>query len=130
MKNFLLPLIILLVVSCGKKYETLYILNRVVEGYNEKTDIETVIEMTDEYFQIELQSVQGGKKFIAEFKKEWTYKPPYSKLEYIRIVDKDTSLIYFLNQGEFLNFMTNKGYEVLSQEQHKYGANYMFKRKK
>jgi hypothetical protein len=102
--------------------------SKAVNGKNEVTHSE--VELTDKYFDIELQSAKQGEYHVAtkDLIKSIAGQPFHMKTVYL--VDQgETKAKHFPSTSEFLNFMDKCGYEMVSQKQEKYKVLYTFKRK-
>lgn len=114
---FILILVILTttICSCGIQYQPLYI-KTLTDGSSSITKVQ------DEYFEIELCSV-GGHDYITN--KELSMDP----LRMIIIVDEAGEVARFMDSASFLNYMSERGYEMQDQIKKPYCTAYTFKRK-
>jgi hypothetical protein len=99
-------------------------------GVNEKQitkDSNYVIE--NDYFEVGLYSVGQGKSYIAEKEIEEPRSIENFKSVTLYIVDSTQNPISFKSSTEFLNYMSERGYEMVDQEKLKYHTDYTFKRK-
>lgn len=112
------------------KYEPIYI---TTFTYAEKNGKETKNEfktdaLTSDYLEIDLKSLRDGTYEASKNLKPITDPNNYTAIA-VTISDKNRKTLYFQDSGEFLNFMSSHGYEMVDQTKNKYGANYTFKKK-
>ncbi len=122
MKNTLFTVLIILMAiacSCGIDNKPIYI------ATYKSIDSVVVSEVKDDYFEISLHSMQSGTNYKAS--KE--YKDSEGDWVFIDIVDMEGERIRFTNSTEFLNFISERGYEMVDQSKEKYITHYTFKKK-
>lgn len=94
----------------------------------EKRD--TTTEVASEYFEIGLYSYEGGDHFTTKKDLEDVIDldhPQNTRSKYFEIVEND-SLKSFSSSTEFLNYMSERGYEMVDQSKLRYHTDYTFKR--
>lgn len=99
-------------------------------GVDEKRmtkDSNYVIE-TD-YFEVGLYSVGQGKSYIAEKEIEEPKSIENFKSVTLYVVDSTQNPISFNNSTEFLNYMSERRYEMVDQQKLKYRTDYTFKKR-
>ncbi len=91
----------------------------------EEKDTITIVE--SDYFEVALS--QKGDDYLGHQKVVTEVTTTNYKVIYFTIVQKNGMEIKFEHSTDFLNFISERGYEMASQEKNKYGADYVFKRK-
>lgn len=134
-KNLIFILLIsLLLVSYNSnsspKEEILYIKTEDITGSGpNQIEKETIGIINTDYFEVKLHAQTTGgflaQKTIVEPKIHETFK-----YVFFTIVKEDGTKINFPTSTEFLNFMSARGYDMVSQLEDQYGNFYTFKRKK
>ncbi len=92
-----------------------------------RKDTTTTVE--SEYFEVKLSSVSNGEFYIAG---KQLLKPQIGreyKTEFFKVVDEQGKELEFKTPTDFLNFMSNAGYELKEQEKQTFGIDYTFKKK-
>ena len=121
---------VLIITACGKHKSELYILTTTVHGSDDKEVRKDSLTMIDsDYFETSLESMSNGTIYRAG--KELV-KPSIDQefqMTFFEIVAKDRTSLRFKTSGEFLKFMSSKGYEMTDQTKYKYHTDYTFKRK-
>jgi hypothetical protein len=88
---------------------------------------EQLSEIKLEYFEVKL--VKQIDDFIATKDIENSKNGNNIKLVSISIVDRNGKLMHFKSSIEFLNYMSDRGYDVFNQVQEKESVNYTFKKR-
>ncbi len=126
MRNKLFTLLILaFLVSC-ENIKPLY-----VEKAPLSDAPKTVSAFNEDYFEIELAKMEGGSYSIATKGIEENTSTGLPTA-FITIVpdEKSSDPIHFKESTEFLNFMSDHGYEMVEQKEYKLKNTYTFKKKK
>jgi hypothetical protein len=82
-----------------------------------------------DYFEISLYSASNGSNFWAEKKIEEPKSLENFKVVTLYIVDKANKPISYTSSTDFLNYISERGYEMKDQQKFKYHTDYTFKRK-
>ena len=110
------------------KYPAPIIKTSTVVGDDRK---DVVTEVVSDYFDVTLtEAVDRDKGFMATKRIQDPEPGKTFKAIFFNIVDDRGGNQYFKTSTDFLNFMSEHGYDVSNQIPNKYGADYTFKRKK
>ncbi len=93
---------------------------------NPKVKKGNVESVTDAYFEIELNLLAENNEYVASKDVE---KISVGNVATIYITNQNGTAIHFKNTTELLNYMSKRGYDMISQSKKQYGYNYTFKRK-
>ena len=116
--------------SCKNSNQVIHIQTSEVVGTDDsqiRKDSITTIE--SEYFEVKISSVSNGEFYVAG---KQLLKPQIGKeykTEFFKVVDEQGKELEFKTPTDFLNFMSNAGYELKEQEKQKFGIDYTFKKK-
>jgi hypothetical protein len=134
MKNlFTLIALILTLASCKNESKIKLQKTTITEVGNE--NIKTVSDsyLNSDYFEINLVMYSNekdeSKYYLAQ---KDLVKPEIGKdfkMEVLKIVDQNNEEMQFTNSTDFLNFMSQNGYEMQLQEKKEYRIEYTFKKK-
>jgi len=99
-------------------------------GYDSSGTIarrDSIYAMKDDYFEISLDLLAKSDKYMANKKiGEFNVKGPIHLVQ-LYVVDSTGQNIHFSGTTEFLNFMSERDYELVSQMNKEYGTDYTFK---
>ncbi|HTF22026.1 MAG TPA: hypothetical protein VK658_28290 [Chryseolinea sp.] len=94
-------------------------------------DTTTVVE--SDYFEMSISSITdrtGRKKYTATKDLESpTAAGAGFHMKTQTVVDSNDSTVYFTTPEDWLNYMSERGYEMVSKTDKRYGAEYTFKKK-
>jgi len=93
-----------------------------------KITSDTLTKITSDYFEVTLGSVRGKGYSAGKTIEEATSMENF-RFIFFAITDKDGNALYFKSSADFLNYMSERGYEMADQVKNKYGADYTFKKK-
>ncbi|MBP9186820.1 MAG: hypothetical protein KBG11_06985 [Bacteroidia bacterium] len=126
----------LLVVSCNQTIGDLakdtannkVLINySIVTGINEnQVVVDSIFEFANDSLELGLYSMKQWTTYIAFKEIEKNIALDNYKLIAMYLVDTSNTTIHFKDTAEFLNHMTKRGYQVKSQQKHKYYTNYTF----
>ena len=91
--------------------------------------IDTLYYVDDTYFEMGLTSITNanGRSYLTQRKIEDT-KQPYRNVT-LYMIKPDSSVLRFNGCTDFLNYMDSIGYEMENSKEHRYGWDYVFKKK-
>lgn len=101
----------------------------VVGTGEEKKRTEDVSKIKSDYFEISLSLLSDSDMYIATRDLEKPSSMENFRMVVLTITNKEGEDIKFKGTTEFLNFMSEKGYEMVDQEKSKYSTSYTFKKK-
>lgn len=115
--------------SCQKDSPKIYIKTSTISGFPKMEKRDTTTEVTMEYFEIGLYSYESGNHFTTRKELENVIDlehPQNSKSKYFEIVEND-SLKSFTSSTEFINYMLERGYEMVDQSKLRHHTDYTFR---
>jgi len=115
--------------SSGNDHLTLRVSTTVADG--DKRHSETKV-VDGEYFETAISSISyrdGTKRYVATKDLESTQPGGEFHTKFSTVVDEHDSTQFFTSPEDFLNYMSARGYEMASQKEKRYGADYTFKKK-
>ena len=117
--------------SCqSNTQESLLINTRTVTGSGENSKVTSVISTIEsDYFEVTLSELSDEPKFIA--KKDLIEPSSMENYKYVffNISDEEGENLKFDTSADFLNFMSERGYNLVDQVKNKYGGDYTFQKK-
>lgn len=134
-------ILLLLITSCSAKTDSqqasngaspkLYIKTTTATGVDDNQVVVDTTTMVDsDYFEVTL-SVMGiglATYYIGSKDIEKGQSVEDFRWKYFNIVEND-SIVKFNGSGEFINYMSERGYEMVDEQRNKYSNDYTFKRK-
>lgn len=138
--------LIILGISCAPKSEQIKEqsqepkvvkeVHKILVKFTSVTDVDgkqiskdTIKALDTEYFEIGLSSISKGTSYIAQRDIEQSKVGQPFHSEYLSIVHGDGNVVHFNDSNEFLNYMSERGYELVDQSKSKYRTDYTFKKK-
>jgi hypothetical protein len=113
-----------------KLNKQLFISTRTVTGTDENRKDKSVISTIEsDYFEVTLSKLSEEPKFIATKKLIKPSSMENFKYVYFNITDEEGENFKFDTSTDFLNFMSERGYNLADQVKNKYGGDYTFKKK-
>lgn len=122
---FVFPVLFILL-SCDNDNNNIYITTYTVDIDNK---LDTISKVDSDYFEIRISQTNdslGNMCYVATRDLEKSNNPFLYK--WITITNKKGELIYFKSSTDFLNFMSQRKYDLADQHPNKYGNSYTFKR--
>lgn len=108
----------------------LFISTRTVTGTEEnRKDTSVITRIESDYFEVTLSKLSEEPKFIATKKLIEPSSMENFKYVYFNITDEEGENFKFDTSVDFLNFMSERGYNLVDQVKNKYGGDYTFKKK-
>lgn len=129
--QILFILAFLFLFGCKNDSPKIYIKTTTIKGLlaNSQKEYNTT-ELKSDYFEIGLYSYSAGyyttKRELKNMVDEKNLNN--SIMQFLEIVEKD-SVKQFINTTQFLNYMSEGGYEMVDQSKLKYRTDYTFKKK-
>lgn len=97
-------------------FPSLYVIHKSFEETDgEPIRTDSLATLSSDYYEVNLSERVSGGYYAHAFMTE--------------IADKEGNVIIFQNSTEFLNFMSEHGYQFVEQSQSKYRTYYLFKRR-
>ena len=123
-------ILLVLVYSCSNKGgKALNIKESVFTAIDGKAkSVDSFYTFDKSNLEIDLKGVYDGSKFEAT--KQIYQSERADNAINIFLVDENKKDIFFKSSTDFLNYMTDYGYEMIDKKETKYGAQYVFKKGK
>lgn len=116
--------------EAGNKKLDLFTTTKTVQEIGGQKESKSVVNKIEaDYFVVDLQSMPDpGLGFMAEKKLERPVMFKPFKTSYFFISDENGEILYFKTSADFLNFMLERSYEMVSSSKLTFGYEYTFKK--
>jgi hypothetical protein len=94
----------------------------------QESKLDTISKVTSDYLEVDLTEM-NNKKYKGKKLLQNNYSKDNYKAIFFEIVDEKGNLLWFNNSSEFLNYISERGYEMVDKKETQYHISYTFKRK-
>jgi hypothetical protein len=138
MNNFIKSLILLfLFTSCGSKTESsqeseragpkLYIRTTTATGVGEEHVFDSTTVVNSDVFEVTLSVMGEGDSLYYIGTKDLGAEQSDGHLKFFNIVEND-SIVRFNGSTEFMKYLSERGYKMVSEKRGEFANDYVFKR--
>lgn len=124
-KIFILLVFILTATICCDHKNPLYMKTTTLL---QESKLDTISKVTSDYLEVDLTEM-NNKKYKGKKLLQNNYSKDNYKAIFFEIVDEKGNLLWFNNSSEFLNYISERGYEMVDKKETQYHISYTFKRK-
>lgn len=118
--------------SCENKQAIapLYITTTTATSPNGEIEKKMVTSQVDsDYFEVSLSELADKAEFIATKDLVKATSSKDFKYVFLEVTNKEGEAYHFATSTDFLNFMSERGFQLIDQKKTKFGGDYTFQRK-